>query len=249
MRGPQPRRHFGNPQAAQSPERDIRASRPNGPILPIPNTPMRTGADNPFMRFGRWSRRVAPLGLGLALWAALPSLEWCPFSWQQCHEKLDLGSAAVGVAAACDLGEAAAHKLGNTDACDGCTATAHTASSTRESSPTRTASASSPKATPHRGVSARTVLPCDPEPDPTPLGDRSYCIHPPADGVAPRTVDVTTPLAPAPHAVATRAPVVPAPPARVVARTRRQAPSPAVALPHTPPQSRAPPVGVPSNLF
>lgn len=201
------------------------------------------------MRSGRWSRRVAPLGLGLALWAALPSLEWCPFSWQQCHERLDLGSVAVGVASACELGETAAHKLGNPDACDGCTATAHAASSPRESSPTRTSSSSSPKATTHRAVSTHCALPCDPDPDPTPAGDRSYCIHPPADGVAPRTVEVAAPLVPAPHAVAARAPVVPAPPSRVVAPTRRQAPSPAVALPHTPPQSRAPPVGVPSNLF
>jgi hypothetical protein len=93
------------------------------------------------------------------------------------------------------------------------------------------------------------VLPCDPDPDPAPGGDRAWCIHPPYDGVTPRGADVSTPIVPVPHAMPAKAPAVPSPPSRPVAHARRHAPAPAIALPHAPPQSRAPPVGVPTDLF
>lgn len=127
---------------------------------------------------------------------------------------------------------------------------ASTASSPRESSaPARSCPMSTKGATAHRGASSGCALPCDPDPDTTPAGDRSWCIHPPYDGVTPRGADVSTSIAPVPHAVPAKASVVPAPPSRPVARARRHAPNPVVALPHAPPQSRAPPVGVPTDLF
>lgn len=223
-------------------------SRPT-PILPIPNTRPRHRADNPFMRSGRWSRRVAPLGLALALWAALPSLEWCPLSWQECHELLGVSAAQAKPGMVCE--ETPGRPTGLQEACDGCpSAPRATSRATKEPAPTATAStASTASAKSARRSAGKLSLPCDPDPDPTPLGDRSYCLHPPNEVVAPRIVDVVAPKIATPHAAPVKATVVPPPAVRAVARTRKQAPSPSVALPHAPPQSRAPPVGVPSNLF
>lgn len=201
------------------------------------------------MRSRRWSRRVAPVGLGLALWAALPSLEWCPYSWQECRELFGVSVAQAKTGMVCD--ETPGHPTGSQE-CDGCSSAPRASRATRDKE--STALASTAAATPSAAKSARRnagrlSLPCDPDPDPTPLGDRSYCLHPPNEVVAPRTVDVSAPKLVVPHATPVKAPAVPTPAVRAVARTRKQAPSPSVAIPQAPPQSRAPPVGVPSNLF
>jgi hypothetical protein len=123
----------------------------------------------------RW-KRLAPVALGLALWTALPSLEWCPFSWSAC-------AAAASESATCDVACGEAQTLPCEAepgvACDLDAACAGAAA--------------------HRGC----ALPCDPDPDPTPLGDRAWCIRAPIDGMASRGPEVGRPVVHAPLAVLT----------------------------------------------
>ena len=51
------------------------------------------------MRLTRWPDRLAPLSLGLALWTALPSLQWCTTTWEQCWSRCE---ATVAAAESCE---------------------------------------------------------------------------------------------------------------------------------------------------
>ena len=56
-------------------------------------------ADNPDMVGpGRWRARLV---LGFALWASLPSLQWCPFSWETSWKACEAGGAVPMRAMAC----------------------------------------------------------------------------------------------------------------------------------------------------
>jgi hypothetical protein len=142
------------------------------------------------MAAARLPRRFAPLTLGLAFWYALPALDWCPLSWDECR-------------AACEEAPAGA------TAC---------------------------------------ALPCDPEPDPIPAGDRAWCIRALADGLPARAPALSSPDA---HigfaAIAERAPLEPPRRARLDF-ARAKARPPTLASPHAPPQSRAPPRWSPRHL-
>ena len=69
--------------------------------------------DNPGMtRASRWPKQFAPLTLGLALWAGLPSLEWCPFSWDACGKSCEVEDAAPACAMAVACGTRVADACG-----------------------------------------------------------------------------------------------------------------------------------------
>ncbi len=148
---------------------------------------------------GRLPQRLAPLTVGLALWAGLPSLEWCPFTWDDCRASCETTEAAVACAA--QDREAAS-------ACE------------TERAP---------------------LLPCDPDPDPVPLGDRAWCIHAPIDGVPARGIELAAVDAgPILAEIVEMVRVQPAP-AGVSERRDNTVTCPALHAPHAPPQSRAPP--------
>jgi len=197
--------------------------------LPIRDKLDREPADNRPMRSGRWFARVAPLSLGLALWAALPSLSWCPVSWKECRAMFGVANAEAGASMEC---ERVARDT-------------RPAAAPARSTPSPARSAPS---TSHCGAGACS-LPCDPDADPAPANDRAWCVRPPADGILTRGVEAPASLSSLAPAVPLRTPAVAAPSSRPMARARRLAAIPALAIPHAPPQGRAPPLGVPSDLF
>lgn len=179
-------------------------------------------AENPRMRSGRRHPPFATLALGLSLWMALPSLEWCPFRWDACTASCtDADVVACGTPlAACEIAGDAACETAGAPSCGSSTATRCAAGPDAASNP--------PGA-------------CDASPDPLPLGDRAYCVHPPVDGllVAPVALDP-------PGAAALLATLAPAPSLQPPAFTPAPATAPRLrppplADPHAPPNPRAPP--------
>ena len=138
--------------------------------------------------------------------ASLPSLEWCPFTWEQCASSCVTVVAAPACAAEC--GAAPSESCGPI------------ACATRN---------------------ALRVLPCDPEPDPIPFGDRAWCIHAPIDGVPVRGLDLPSNDAGQPIYGAVDAPRLHPPVPAAHLGPERATACPAHRAPHGPPQSRAPP--------
>jgi hypothetical protein len=151
------------------------------------------------MRTSRESRFACSLVLALAVYAALPSIEWCPIRWADCDF----------------MCEAAA-------ACDG----------TQSESCAAPASCSGENA---------CALPCDASPDPVPLGDRAWCIHPPVDGLVARDLLLPLPSLGAGLAIVPESVLAPAPPPAARCRVAGAARSPVLAAAHAPPLARAPP--------
>jgi hypothetical protein len=152
---------------------------------------------------GRWRKGLA---LGLALWASLPSFEWCPFTWEECRNSCTTAAASSGCAAEC--GAVPAGACGPIDC------------ATRN---------------------ALRVVPCDPEPDPIPFGDRAWCIHAPIDGVPIRGLDLSPLDAGKLIYAAVEAPRLRPPVRATRERLEIATACPAFHAPHAPPQSRAPP--------
>jgi hypothetical protein len=145
-------------------------------------------------------RTVAVVALAAAAWAALPAIEWCPFTWLECVESAGAtcGSAASGVA--CEI------PCARTSDCN---------------------------------AGASCAIPCDPTPDPLPIGDRAWCVHPALEAIAVRATDAPLPavlpgLLPAPIED-------PAPAVAALAASDRALLPPVLIAPHAPPLSRAPP--------
>jgi hypothetical protein len=63
-----------------------------GDILRGPDTGFSAGAETRPMTSGRWTRPLTPFVLALASYAALPSLEWCPFRWSECAAACDVAA-------------------------------------------------------------------------------------------------------------------------------------------------------------
>ncbi len=168
-------------------------------------------ADNPGMMLRRLPRRVAPLALVLALWTALPSVEWCPFSWA------DFVAGATTESTTCESGAA----------CDPVCA--------RMMSGTNSGGACATQKT------ATCPLPCDPSPDPLPFGDRAWCVHPPVDALVVSTLHIDPPAALPALATLVPPLVVPPPAASAPRAITTVFQSPVLLAPHAPPLGRAPP--------
>ena len=172
------------------------------------------------MTLRRLSRRVAPLMLGLAVWMALPSLEWCPFTWAECRESCDAQSEPV----ACEIAPSCDPICNATMSCGTALPDAECAAPTTETSD-----------------AASCPLPCDPTPDTGPAGDRAWCVHPPVEALVAVSIEIQPP-APAPT-LALLAPSIDLEPplaesARVVTTVFQP---PILVAPHAPPLGRAPP--------
>jgi hypothetical protein len=173
---------------------------------------------------GRWRKKLA---LGLALWASLPSLQWCPFSWEECWKL----SERSGAAAAC----VAVGGPASTVAVDPLHA---------GTCPAQGGSCASPCDGEARACAAGSrscASPCDRRPDPVPFRDCAWCIRSPIDGVPVRGLDLPSSDAGPLMYAAVTAPRLRPPARAALERLESTTACPAIHAPHAPPQSRAPP--------
>jgi hypothetical protein len=167
------------------------------------------------MRFRRWPTRLRPLTFALALWAGLPSLEWCPLSWDDCRALCERSEQPVCAAVRASAGApcaAAGAIVADEGICgssaEGC------------------------------AEAAGCAIPCDPVADPVPFGDRAWCVRPPLEGVPSRDIEMPSPEA-LPAETVEPLPQ-PAPPVSAALLDERAVLHPALVA-HAPPLSRAPP--------
>lgn len=182
----------------------------------------------PAMRLARPARGIAPFAIALSLWTALPSLEWCPLSWDECEAACEVGARSAAHSGAGAGGEVAnTCRPGAAQAGASCGPTAAQAgASCAGACPPRRAATGASQSAPAHGA---------------PAGDRAWCIHPPADGVPTRATALRGPSSASPAL----APLAHDPITRVAVRIARwvaEVYSPSEADAHARPPTRAPPL-------
>ncbi len=174
-------------------------------------------------------RRAAPFALGLALWTALPGIEWCSITWEQCR-------AHCATAAASGHGAAPI-------ACEAAPGAASCRTAERAEAAVRGLGiACTPAVTACAATNDGCARPCDPASGPAPPGDRAWCIHPPVNALLVRQLELPSPAS-APLLAIQEAYLDPQSRTRTAVRLEPdRLRSPVLAAPHAPPLARAPPL-------